>query len=79
MQQPSPVQPSIAQLRGQQENVIVASIAVVDKESSSGPSEWREREKEGRGHCVLKGGFYKNISWETRCNCGSQIWSHFYI
>ena len=41
MQQPSPVQPSIAQLRGQQENVIVASIAVVDKESSSGPSEWR--------------------------------------
>ena len=49
MQQPSPVQPSIAQLRGQQENVIVASIAVVDKESSSGPSEWRG----GGKHCVL--------------------------
>ena len=41
MQQPSPVQPSIAQLRGQQENAIVASIAVGDKESSSGPSELR--------------------------------------
>ena len=70
MQQPSPVQPSIAQLRGQQENVIVASIAVVDKESSSGPSEWK-----GEGeHCVLQGRFYGNI-----CNCGIQIWSHFYF
>ena len=49
MQQPSPVQPSIAQLRGQQENVIVASIAVVDKESSStfglaAPS-WKEKKR----------------------------------
>ena len=51
MQQPSPVQPSIAQLRGQQENVIVASIAVVDKESSSGPSEWRW----GGALCVVRG------------------------
>ena len=57
MQQPSPVQPSIAQLRGQQENVIVASIAVVDKESSSGPSEWRC----GGALCV-EIGFYADIS-----------------
>ena len=29
-------------------------------------------------HCVLKWGFYANISWESRCNIEIYVWAHFY-